>query len=60
MEAISKRIKAIPPGVKRFVHEQNVARFRKLLNSIADEVQHRAIAELLANHLAKLPKNKDL
>lgn len=57
MEAFPKRIEAASSDLERFVREQNIARYRKLLGESKDELQYRTIAKLLADEIAKL-RNK--
>jgi hypothetical protein len=56
MEAIRKRVEAAPSDLERFVSEQNIARYRKLLEESKDETQRLTIAKLLADGVAKLRK----
>lgn len=56
MEAIRKRVEAAPSDLERFVSEQNIARYRKLLGESKDETQRLTIAKLLADEVAKLRK----
>jgi hypothetical protein len=44
MEAIRKRVEAAPSDLERFVSEQNIARYRKLLEESKDETQRLTIA----------------
>jgi hypothetical protein len=54
MEAVRNRVETSPSDLDRFVSEQNVARYRKLLDASTDEMQRRAIIQLLADQMAKL------
>jgi hypothetical protein len=53
MESIRKRIET-PSSLERFVSEQNIEMYRKLLGESKDETQRLTIARLLADELAKL------
>jgi hypothetical protein len=57
MEAIRKRVQAAPSDLERFVSEQNIAWYRKLLGASKDETQRLTIMKLLADEVAKL-RNK--
>ena len=54
MEAIRKHVQAAPSDLERFVSQQNIARYRKLLGESIDETQRLTIARLLADEVAKL------
>lgn len=56
MEAIRKRAEAAPSDLDKFVSEQNVAWYRKLLGETKDETQRLIIAKLLADEVANLRK----
>lgn len=56
MEAVRKRIEKVPSDLDKFVSEQNVARYRKLLDESTDETNRRVIIRLLADQMAKLRK----
>ena len=56
MEAVRKRIEKVPSDLDKFVSEQNVARYRKLLDGGKDETNRRVIIRLLADQMAKLRK----
>lgn len=56
MEAVRKRIEKVPSDLDKFVSEQNVARYRKLLDGSTDETNRRVIIRLLADQMAKLRK----
>jgi hypothetical protein len=56
MEEIRKRVEVAPSDLERFVSEQNIARYRKLLGESKDETQRLTIAKLLADVVAKLRK----
>jgi len=56
MEAIRKRVEVAPSDLERFVSEQNIARYRKLLGESKDETRRLTIAKLLADEVAKLRK----
>ena len=56
MEAIRKRAEAAPLDLDKFVSEQNVAWYRKLLGESKDETQRLIIAKLLADEVANLRK----
>jgi hypothetical protein len=56
MEGIPKRMGAAPSNIDKFVTEQNVARYRKLLGESKDEEQRLTIAKLLADELEHLRK----
>jgi len=56
MEAIRKHVEAVLPDLDRFVSEQNVAWYRKLLGESKDETQRLIIAKLLADEVANLRK----
>jgi hypothetical protein len=56
MEAIRKRARAVPSDLEKFVREQNIAAYRKLLGDINDEARRATIAKLLNDELAKLKK----
>ena len=45
-----------PSDLERFVSEQSIARYRKLLGESKDETQRLTIAKLLADEVAKLRK----
>lgn len=44
MEEIRKRVEVAPSDLERFVSEQNIARYRKLLGESKDETQRLTIA----------------
>lgn len=48
--------KTMSVGLDRFVSEQNIARYRVLLDSNTDEGQRRTILGLLKREFAKLRK----
>jgi len=54
MEAVRKHVQAAPSDLERFVREQNIARYRKLLGESQDETRRLTIAKLLADEVAKL------
>ena len=54
MEAKYKRVEAVPPDLDRFVSAQNIALYRRLLDTRTDETQRRAIFRLLADQVAAL------
>jgi len=54
MEAIRKRVEVAQSDLERFVSEQNIARYQKLLDESKDERQRLTIAKLLADVVAKL------
>jgi hypothetical protein len=54
METARKRAGAAPVDLDRFVSEQNVARYRKLLDARTDENERRIIVRQLADEMAKL------
>jgi hypothetical protein len=54
MEEIRKQVQAVPSDLERFVCEENIARYRKLLGERRDEAQRLIIAELLTDEEAKL------
>jgi aminoglycoside phosphotransferase len=56
MKAIRKRVEAASSDLDRFVSEQNVASYRKLLEKSKDETQRLIIAKLLADEVANLRK----
>jgi hypothetical protein len=59
MDAIKARIEATSPDLddlERFVVEENIARFHKLLDVSTDETERRAIKEQLADQVARLRK----
>lgn len=56
MEAIRKRAEVAPSELDRFVSEQNVAWYRKLLGESKDETQRLTIAKLLADEVTNLRK----
>lgn len=56
MEAVRKRIEKVPSDLDKFVSEQNVARYRKLLDESTDETNRRVIIRLLADQMAELRK----
>lgn len=56
MKAVRKRIEKVPSDLDKFVSEQNVARYRKLLDESTDETNRRVIIRLLADQMAKLRK----
>jgi len=56
MEAIRKRVRATPSDLEKFVNEQNIAAYRKLLGEIKDETRRATIAKLLNGELAKMKK----
>jgi hypothetical protein len=53
METVGKRETA-PVDLDRFISEQNVARYRKLLDVKTDENERRIIVRQLADEMAKL------
>ena len=56
MEAIRKRAEVAPSELDRFVSEQNVAWYRKLLGESKDETQRLTIAKLRADEVTNLRK----
>lgn len=42
-----------PDTLRKFVHDQNVAHFRKCLKEATDEVQRQVLLKLLADELAR-------
>jgi hypothetical protein len=54
MESLRKRAKGAPQGLDKFVSEQNIARYRKLIDAETDENQRRMILQLLAEQVAEL------
>lgn len=54
METSRKRARAAPVDLDRFVSEQNVARYRKLLDGKTDENERRIIVRQLADEMTKL------
>ena len=56
MKAIRNRVEAASSDLDRFVSEQNVAWYRKLLGESKDETQRLIIAKLLADEVANLRK----
>ncbi|HVO95795.1 MAG TPA: hypothetical protein VMT22_23270 [Terriglobales bacterium] len=54
METAGKRVKAAPSDLDRFVSEQNVARYRKLLDASTDDNERRIVIQQLADQMAKL------
>lgn len=54
METAGKRAKAAPSDLDRFVSEQNVARYRKLLDTSIDDNERRIVIQQLADQMAKL------
>ena len=54
MDAIGKRERKKSNDLDRFVSEQNIARYRKLLNPETDESQRRTILRLLKKESAQL------
>jgi hypothetical protein len=56
MVAIRKRVEVASADLERFVSEQNIVRYRKLLGESKDEAQRLTIAKLLADEVAKLRK----
>ena len=60
MDAIDARIEATSPDLddlERFVVEENISRFHKLLDVTTDETESRAIRQQLAEQVARLRKN---
>jgi hypothetical protein len=53
MDAIGKRERKKSTDLDRFVSEQNIARYRKLLNPETDESQRRTILRLLKKESAQ-------
>jgi hypothetical protein len=51
-----KRVEVTPSDLERFVSEQNIARYRKVLGESKDETQRLTIPKLLADEVAKLRK----
>ncbi len=56
MKAIGKSVAAAQSDHERFVCEQNIARYRKLLGESKDETQRLIIGRLLADEVAKRRK----
>jgi hypothetical protein len=54
MAAIRKRSQTAPSELVRFVSEQNIEWYRKLLGESKDEAQRLTISKLLADEEAKL------
>jgi hypothetical protein len=54
MDAIGKRERKKSTDLDRFVSEQNIARYRELLNPETDESQRRTILRLLKKESAQL------
>lgn len=54
METAGKRVKAAPSDLDRFVREQNVARYRKLLEASIDDNERRIVIRQLADQMTKL------
>lgn len=54
MDAIGKRERKKSTDLDRFVSEQNIALYRKLLNPETDESQRRTILRLLKEESAQL------
>lgn len=54
METAGKRAKAAPSDLDRFVSEQNVARYRKLLDASIDDNERRIVIQQLADQMTKL------
>ncbi|MGB9043531.1 MAG: hypothetical protein WCC81_13795 [Pseudolabrys sp.] len=54
MDAIGKRERKKSTDLDRLVSEQNIARYRKLLNPETDESQRRTILRLLKKESAQL------
>ena len=54
METARKRAGAVPADLDRFISEQNVARYRKLLDARTDENERRIIVQQLADEMAML------
>ena len=54
MDAIGKRERKKSTDLDRFVSEQNIARYRKLLHPETDESQRRTILRLLKKESAQL------
>jgi hypothetical protein len=52
--------KPMSVGLDRFVSEQNIARYRVLLDSNTDEGQRRTILDLLKREFAKLREPLDI
>lgn len=55
VESVRKRVQAGPSDLDRFVIEQNIALYRKLLEG-KDEAHRPTILKLLADEVAKLRK----
>lgn len=54
MDSLRKRSRAAPSCLDKFVSEQNIARYRKLIDTETDENQRRMILRLLAEQVAEL------
>jgi hypothetical protein len=54
MKDIQKRVDVGPSDLERFICEENIARYRKLLREGKDESQRLTIAKLLSDEEAKL------
>ncbi len=54
MEDVRKRAGAAPSDLERFVCEENIELYRKLLGERKDEGQRLTIAKLLSDEQAKL------
>ncbi len=54
MEGTQKGVQAVPTDLEKFVCEENVARYRKLLSERKDEGQRLTIAKLLSDAEEKL------
>lgn len=54
MNSLRKHSQAVSSDLDRFVSEQNITRYRKLLDPGTDEAQRRTIFRLLKKEVAKL------
>ena len=54
MEAVRKHIEKVPSDLDKFVSEQNVARYRKLLEASIDDNERRIVIRQLADQMTKL------
>lgn len=56
MESFRERSAPDTSDMERFVSEENIAHYRKLLDAALDEDQRRTILHLLADQMARLYK----
>ncbi len=54
MAVMHKRCVMLPDDLEKFISEQNIKLYRKLLAASADEAQRRRILRLLADQMADL------